>query len=86
MALTARQQQIKDEFIAVRGIWSTAFDTVLELDAEFVAAYLEWAAVPVRKHHLEPKVRELIFIAADAAATHLYEPGIRQHVRAAHDQ
>jgi alkylhydroperoxidase/carboxymuconolactone decarboxylase family protein YurZ len=83
MALTARQQQIKDEFIAVRGTWSTAFDAVLELDAEFVAAYLEWAAVPVRKQHLEPKVRELIFIAADAAATHLYEPGIRQHVRAA---
>jgi alkylhydroperoxidase/carboxymuconolactone decarboxylase family protein YurZ len=85
MALTARQQQIKDEFIAVRGTWSSAFDPILALDAEFVAAYLDWVAVPVRKHHLEPKVREFIFIAADAAATHLYEPGIRQHVRAALD-
>jgi alkylhydroperoxidase/carboxymuconolactone decarboxylase family protein YurZ len=83
MALTARQQQIKDEFIAVRGTWCSAWDPILELDAEFVAAYLEWAAVPVRKNRLEPKVREFIFIAADAAATHLYEPGIRQHVRAA---
>jgi alkylhydroperoxidase/carboxymuconolactone decarboxylase family protein YurZ len=85
MALTARQQQIKDEFIAVRGTWSSAWERILELDAEFLAAYLEWAAVPVRKHRLEPKVREFIFIAADAAATHLYEPGIRQHVRAALD-
>ncbi len=85
MALTDRQQQIKDEFIAVRGTWSTAWERILELDAEFLAAYLEWAAVPLRKHHLEPKVREFIFIAADAAATHLYEPGIRQHVRAALD-
>jgi len=85
MALTARQQQIKDEFIAVRGTWSSAWDPILDLDAEFVAAYLEWAAVPVRKRHLEPKVRELICIAADAAATHLYEAGIRQHVRAALD-
>jgi alkylhydroperoxidase/carboxymuconolactone decarboxylase family protein YurZ len=83
MALTVRQQQIKDEFIAVRGVWSNAWERILELDAEFVAAYLQWAAVPVRKHYLDPKVREFIFIAADAATTHLYEPGIRQHVRAA---
>jgi alkylhydroperoxidase/carboxymuconolactone decarboxylase family protein YurZ len=85
MALTERQQQIKDEFIAVRGTWSTAWEKILELDAEFLRAYLAWSAVPLRKHHLPAKVREFIFIAADAAATHLYEPGIRQHVRAALD-
>jgi alkylhydroperoxidase/carboxymuconolactone decarboxylase family protein YurZ len=85
MALTARQQQIKDEFIAVGGAWGSAWERIVELDAEFVAAYLEWAAVPVRKRHLEPKVREFMFIAADAATTHLYAPGIRQHVRAALD-
>lgn len=85
MTLTQRQQQIKDEFIAVRGTWSSAWDAILELDAEFLRAYLEWSAVPLRKHHLDEKVREFIFIAADAAATHLYEPGIRQHVRAALD-
>jgi alkylhydroperoxidase/carboxymuconolactone decarboxylase family protein YurZ len=85
MALTQRQQQIKDEFIAVRGTWSTTWQKVLELDAEFLRAYLGWSAVPLRKRRLEPKVREFIFIAADAAATHLYEPGIRQHIRAALD-
>jgi alkylhydroperoxidase/carboxymuconolactone decarboxylase family protein YurZ len=85
MALTQRQQQIKDEFIAVRGTWSTAWQQILELDAEFLRAYLDWSAVPLRKRALAPKVREFIFIAADAAATHLYEPGIRQHVAAALD-
>ena len=85
MTLTPRQQQAKDEFIAVHGTWSTAWEKILELDPEFLLAYLEWSAVPLRKHQLEPKVREFIFIAADAAATHLYEPGIRQHVRAALD-
>ncbi len=85
MALTQRQQQIKDEFIALQGTWSTAWQKVLELDDEFLRAYLAWSAVPLRKRELEPKVREFIFIAADAAATHLYEPGIRQHVRAALD-
>jgi alkylhydroperoxidase/carboxymuconolactone decarboxylase family protein YurZ len=85
MALTQRQQQIKDEFIAVRGTWSTAWQQILELDGEFLRAYLDWSGVPLRKCQLEPKVREFVFIAADAAATHLYEPGIRQHVRAALD-
>jgi alkylhydroperoxidase/carboxymuconolactone decarboxylase family protein YurZ len=85
MTLTDRQQQIKDEFIAVRGTWSSAWEDILELDAEFLRAYLTWSAVPLRKRHLAPAVREFIFIAADAAATHLYEPGIRQHVRAALD-
>jgi alkylhydroperoxidase/carboxymuconolactone decarboxylase family protein YurZ len=83
MALTPRQQRVKDEFIQVRGTWSTAWEKILELDAEFLRAYLEWSAVPLRKRQLDPKVREFIFIAADAAATHLYEPGIRQHIRAA---
>jgi alkylhydroperoxidase/carboxymuconolactone decarboxylase family protein YurZ len=83
MALTPQQQQVKDEFIQGRGTWSTAWEQILELDAEFLRAYLDWSAVPLRKRQLEPKVREFIYIAADAAATHLYEPGIRQHVRAA---
>ncbi|MBO0824155.1 MAG: gamma-carboxymuconolactone decarboxylase, partial [Actinobacteria bacterium] len=77
MTLTTRQQQIKDEFVGTRGHWNSTWDRMLELDAEFVAAYLAWSAVPLRKHHLDPKVREFIFIAADAAATHLYEPGVR---------
>jgi alkylhydroperoxidase/carboxymuconolactone decarboxylase family protein YurZ len=85
MTLTARQQEIKDEFTKVRGTWSDACERILELDAEFLHAYLNWSAVPLRKNHLGPKVREFIFIAADAAATHLYVPGIRQHVRAALD-
>ena len=30
---------------------------------------------------LEPKVKELIYTAFDASATHLYVPGLRQHIR-----
>ena len=46
-------------------------------------AYLEFSAVPWRKNHLDDKTKELMYIAVDAAATHLYVPGIRQHIRAA---
>ncbi|WP_255621130.1 carboxymuconolactone decarboxylase family protein [Pseudonocardia sp. DSM 110487] len=84
MSLTPEQQQIKDEFVKVRGTWGEPWQRMLEIDPEFVRAYLHFSAVPwTGESHLEPKVKEFVYIAADAAATHLYEPGIRQHVAAA---
>jgi alkylhydroperoxidase/carboxymuconolactone decarboxylase family protein YurZ len=86
VTLTAEQQQIKDEFVQVRGTWGEPWQRMLELDPAFVRAYLRFSAVPwTGESHLEPKVKEFVYIAADAAATHLYEPGIRQHVAAAFD-
>jgi alkylhydroperoxidase/carboxymuconolactone decarboxylase family protein YurZ len=83
MALTQAQQDIRDEFIRVHGAWDDAWERILELDAGFLRAYLNWAAVPARRGALDPKVRELVLVAVDAAATHLHVPGIRQHVRSA---
>ncbi|MEU7873752.1 carboxymuconolactone decarboxylase family protein [Dactylosporangium sp. NPDC049140] len=83
MTLTARQQEIKDEFIRVRGTWSETWEGVLRLDPEFLKAYLDFSAVPWRNGVLEPKVKEFIYIAIDANATHMYLPGVRQHIRTA---
>ncbi|MFD3484818.1 carboxymuconolactone decarboxylase family protein [Streptomyces sp. NPDC058665] len=83
MTLTTRQQQVKDDFRRIRGTWGPAWESILRLDPDFLEAYLRFSAVPWRSDHLPPKVKEFIYIAVDAAATHLYEPGIRQHVRAA---
>jgi alkylhydroperoxidase/carboxymuconolactone decarboxylase family protein YurZ len=83
MPLTPAQQTIKDDFIRLRGSWSEAWERILELDAGFLRAYLNLSAVPARHQALAPKVREFVFVAADAAATHLYAPGIRQHMRSA---
>ncbi|GAA3216341.1 carboxymuconolactone decarboxylase family protein [Microbacterium terregens] len=83
MALSARKQEIKDEFVRVRGDWDPAWDSVLELDPEFMHAYTNFAKVPWEKRRLDPLTREYIHIAVDAAATHLYAPGIRAHIRAA---
>ena len=85
MALTARQEEIKAEFIRVRGAWSETWEGVLRLDPEFLLAYLNLSAVPWRHGVLEPKVKEFIYIAIDANATHMYLPGVRQHIRAALD-
>jgi alkylhydroperoxidase/carboxymuconolactone decarboxylase family protein YurZ len=83
MTLSSRQQEIKDEFIRVRGTWGETWQAILELDPEFLRAYTDFSAVPWRKNHLEDKVKEFIYIAVDAAATHLYLPGVRQHIKAA---
>lgn len=83
MTLTARQEEIKAEFIRVRGTWSDTWEGVLRLDPEFLLAYLNLSAVPWRKNHLDDKVKEFIYIAIDANATHMYLPGVRQHIKAA---
>jgi alkylhydroperoxidase/carboxymuconolactone decarboxylase family protein YurZ len=83
MALTAEQQAIKDEFIAIRGTWGDTWETILTLDPEFMRAYLNFSAVPWKKNHLDDKTKEFMYIAVDAAATHLYVPGIRAHIRKA---
>lgn len=46
-------------------------------------AYSEFAAVPWRKSFLDDKTKEFMYIAVDAAATHLYVPGIHDYIRAA---
>jgi alkylhydroperoxidase/carboxymuconolactone decarboxylase family protein YurZ len=81
--LTPRQQEIKDAFVAARGNWPAAFDGILRLDPEFFAAYTEFSSVPWRSGTLEPKVKELVYIALDASATHLYPSGTRNHMRRA---
>jgi alkylhydroperoxidase/carboxymuconolactone decarboxylase family protein YurZ len=83
MELTERQQQVKDEFIKVRGTWGDTWEAIVRLDPEFLRAYMEFSAVPWRKNHLDDKTKEFIYIAVDANATHMYLPGVRQHIRAA---
>ena len=79
--LTPHQETLKAEFTAARGYWSDLWDGVIRLSPEFFEAYLKFSSVPWQTGTLEPKVRELIYIAIDAATTHLYEPGLRVHIR-----
>lgn len=83
MSLSEEQQQIKDEFIKVRGMWGDEWESILILDTEFMRSYLHFSSVPWKKNHLDGKTKEFMYIAVDAAATHLYVPGIRAHIAAA---
>ena len=83
MTLTPVQRQIKDELVEAHGTWSESWEAILHLDPQFLRHYLNFSAVPWRKNHLDAKTKKLICIAIDAAVTHRYAPGVRQHVRAA---
>ncbi len=79
--LSERQKQLKEKFIKERGYWSEGiWGQVLSLDPDFFEAYLNFSAVPWKTGVLPPKIKELIYIAIDASTTHLYEPGLRQHI------
>jgi len=77
---TARQEELKRAFAEERGYWNEFWDGVLDLDPEFFATYLEFSAHPWRHGVLEPKVKELVYTAFDASATHMYVPGLTQHI------
>jgi alkylhydroperoxidase/carboxymuconolactone decarboxylase family protein YurZ len=62
---------------------SDSWQALREADPEFFARFAELADVPRRSTTLEPKVKELVCLAVNAAATHMYEPGIREHARRA---
>lgn len=79
--LTKRKQELKERFIKERGYWAEIWDDFLELDEDFFEKYLEFSAHPWKHGTLDPKIKELIYIAIDVATTHLYEPGIRVHIK-----
>jgi alkylhydroperoxidase/carboxymuconolactone decarboxylase family protein YurZ len=83
MTLTARQQAIKDDFIRIRNTWAPQWESILRMDCEFLSAYLQLSAVPLRHNHLENKVKEFIYVAINASSTHLFSPGIQMHLKAA---
>jgi alkylhydroperoxidase/carboxymuconolactone decarboxylase family protein YurZ len=83
--LSDRQRALQADFTAKRGYWHSFWDDVLALDPDFFEAYTQFSSVPWTSGVLEPKVKELIYTAFDVAATHLYEPGLRQHIRKALD-
>ncbi|MGC1239721.1 MAG: carboxymuconolactone decarboxylase family protein [Acidimicrobiales bacterium] len=81
MSLSERQVEIKERFVAERGFWDEAvWASVLEYDPDLLDAYIDWSSVPWRKGHLEPKVKELLYLAMDVSTTHLYLAGVRVHM------
>jgi alkylhydroperoxidase/carboxymuconolactone decarboxylase family protein YurZ len=63
------------------GDWNPVWDLMADWNPDFLEAYLKLRSVPFKQGPLEPKFKELILIAINAATTHLYGPGVRRHIR-----
>lgn len=80
MNATPDREALKRDIIAARGYWHPFHEALLRLNPEFLQAYLDFNSAPWKSRHLEPKVREFIYIAIDGSVTHLYEKGLRRHI------
>lgn len=85
--MSASQWEMKEDFEKKRGYWHAFWEDFLRLSPEFFGAYVEFSSVPWTnggvkgKGVLEPKVKELVYCAFDCAATHLYTPGLKLHMK-----
>ncbi|KAE8331447.1 carboxymuconolactone decarboxylase [Aspergillus sergii] len=79
--LDQKRLQIKEDFIRRRGFWTDTWNPLLELDPIFFESYADFSALATRGTTLDPKYREIIICAFDAATTHLYGRGTRIHMR-----
>ena len=78
--LSAHQHSLKEEFARHRGYWNATWDAVLELAPDMFEAYSAFSSHPWRTGHLSALERELVYVAFDASATHLYEVGLKLHI------
>ena len=77
----AREEALKQAFIAARGYWSPSWDQPLRSTPDFFEAYTAYSSYPWEHGVLEPKHKEFVYIAIDVATHHLYEMGTRIHIR-----
>lgn len=79
--LDDHKKKVKEEFIRKRGYWNEFWDGLLLIDDESLQAYAHSSGIPWEKGPLTPKQKELIYIAGDASATHLFTMGWKHHIR-----
>ena len=77
-----KKSNLLKKYLQSRGMKpSEGMQKFAECDPVFFEKFVEWSNHPRQTGRLSPKMRELIFIAIDASVTHLYEPGLRVHIR-----
>jgi alkylhydroperoxidase/carboxymuconolactone decarboxylase family protein YurZ len=81
--LTAAEQAKKQAFIKARGYWQPWTEALLRLDPAFLETYGRYAGYPAATGPLSRKMCELIYVALDGSATHLFRPGLALHLRLA---
>ena len=70
-----------EKFKRERGYWAPFWGQLLRYDPDFLAHYTELSGYLYKHGPLPIKTKELILLALDVTTTHLYEPGLRIHIR-----
>ena len=83
MELTEAQQAFKAEYIRKRGYWVAFNDGLLRYSQTFLETYMRYASHPSQVGTLTARMRELVYVAADASATHMFAEGLAIHTRMA---
>lgn len=71
----------KAEFVAARGFWNVDREPIARMMPEFFSALNGISTESWKNGPLSTKERELVCIAIDCTVTHIYEPGLRLHIR-----
>jgi alkylhydroperoxidase/carboxymuconolactone decarboxylase family protein YurZ len=79
----AQREALRAAFVEERGYWPESLDVLLEHDPGYLEQVIRFTGHPWRHGVLEPKVKELILLVVDSAATHRNAAGAREHARRA---
>ena len=74
---------IKALYERERGYWRPWNDVLLQHRPGFLQAYAEYAGYPASKGVLSERMVELVYVALDASATHLFPTGLKLHMQKA---
>lgn len=78
-AMGPRENSIKQAFSEGRGYWSPLLEDMVMASPDFFEAYTRFSSHPWKRGALEPRVKELLYVAIDVSTTHLHEAGTRIH-------
>lgn len=86
MNLTPEEHALKEDFIRARGYWRPWTEGLLRIDPAFLATYAAYGGYPAETGPLSRKMCELIYVALDGSATHLFRSGLALHMQLALEQ
>jgi alkylhydroperoxidase/carboxymuconolactone decarboxylase family protein YurZ len=76
-------QSTKEEFIASRGFWNTDREQLARMMPDYYRSLSKISTETWKSGALTAKEREFVCIGIDCTVTHIYEPGLRRHIRMA---
>lgn len=81
--LSEAERALKEEFVRARGYWRPWTEALLKLNPAFLSLYARYAGHAAERGPLPHRLCELIYVALDGSATHLFQSGLKLHMQLA---